>query len=227
MKRLGAVWSVATMVAVALVGVSPASVGATGVAGGSGTGCPTRAYVANQISGTVSVIDVASGTAVGAPITVGDSPLRVAFTPDGTTAYVTNSGGNSVSVIDVVSGTVAGAPITVGTNPFGVAFTPCVELGTSVGVDGRNVTVTGSQFAPASVLTVSIASTPTTLGTVTVSADGTFTATYTVTCSVPGGAHTVSASAVSGQSASFPVTLTDCPTPEPNPEPNPEPTFTG
>jgi YVTN family beta-propeller protein len=179
MKRLGAVWAAATMVAVALVGVSPASVGAAGGAGGSGTGCPTQAYVINQ-------------------------------------------GGNSVSVIEVASGTVVGAPIAVGASPFGVAFTPCVVVGARVGVDGRSVTVTGSQFAPGSVLTVSIASTPTTLGTVTVAADGTFTATYTVPCSIPGGAHTISATAVSGQSASFPVTLTDC-----GPEPEPEPTFTG
>lgn len=112
-------------------------------------------------------------------------------------------------------------PITVGSNPYEVAFTPCVELGTSVRADGRSVTATGSQFAPESTLTVSIASTPTTLGTVTVTANGTFTATFTVPCSVPGGAHTVSASAMAGQSASTPVTLTDCPAPKP------EPTFTG
>jgi len=63
-------------------------------------------------------------------------------------------------VIDVVAGTVVGS-ISVGSEPSGAAFTPCVEVVARVGADGRTVTVTGARFAPANVLEVSIASTPT------------------------------------------------------------------
>jgi len=61
----------------------------------------TTAYVVNQRDGTVSVIDVATGTVTGTPIDVGANPVAVAFTPDGTTAYVSNSGDDTVSVIAV------------------------------------------------------------------------------------------------------------------------------
>ena len=39
-------------------------------------------------------------TTVGTPITVGDGPSGVAFSPDGTTAYVTNQGDDTVSVLN-------------------------------------------------------------------------------------------------------------------------------
>ncbi|MEJ1230230.1 MAG: hypothetical protein WDM88_05815 [Galbitalea sp.] len=49
----------------------------------------TKAYITNNGSGTVTVIDVATGTPVsGSPITVGSDPLGIAITPDGTKAYV-------------------------------------------------------------------------------------------------------------------------------------------
>ena len=49
----------------------------------------TRAYVTNNGSNTVSVIDTATNTVV-ATIPVGFRPFGVAITPDGTRAYVTN-----------------------------------------------------------------------------------------------------------------------------------------
>ena len=73
----------------------------------------TFAYVTNNQSNTVSVIDTATNTVVGAPISVGSNPAGVAITPDSTRAYVANFSSNTVSVIDTTTNTVVGAPISV------------------------------------------------------------------------------------------------------------------
>lgn len=83
-----------------------------------------RAYVTNQGSASVSVIDTASNAVIGSPIPVGTGPLQVAITPDGSRAYVTNSSGSSVSVIDTQTNATMGAPIPVTFPPFGIAITP-------------------------------------------------------------------------------------------------------
>ncbi len=77
------------------------------------------AYVTNNSSNTVSVIDTATNIVV-ATIPV-DSPAGVAITPDGKHAYVANYKSNTVSVIDTATNTVV-AMIPVG--GFGVAITP-------------------------------------------------------------------------------------------------------
>jgi YVTN family beta-propeller protein len=59
------------------------------------------AVVANAGDGTVSFLDTAAGTVVGAPVTVGSNPFGVAVTPDGRLAYVTNIVSDTVSAIDV------------------------------------------------------------------------------------------------------------------------------
>ncbi len=82
----------------------------------------TRAYVVNEVDGTVSVIDTATNTVTTA-ITVGDFPKSVAFHPDGTRAYVTNAADGTVSVINTATNTVT-ATINVGVSPFGVAVSP-------------------------------------------------------------------------------------------------------
>jgi YVTN family beta-propeller protein len=79
------------------------------------------AYVANGGSGTVSVIDEATGT-VTATIAVGSGPDGVAVDPAAHTAYVTNLAG-TVSVIDETAGSVA-ATVPVGSDPDGVAVDP-------------------------------------------------------------------------------------------------------
>jgi YVTN family beta-propeller protein len=76
------------------------------------------AYVANEGSDTVSVIDAASSTVI-ASIPIG-SPRSVAVSPAGTRAYVTKGDGK-VSVIDTATNTVIGT-ITVGNASRGVAF---------------------------------------------------------------------------------------------------------
>jgi YVTN family beta-propeller protein len=86
------------------------------------------AYVANQGSGTVSVISGANGSSasVAATLTVGGAPSGVAVTPDGQYAYVANAASDDVSVISAAS---AGSPAVTGTIAEGgesdaVAVTP-------------------------------------------------------------------------------------------------------
>ena len=55
-------------------------------------------YVANNISGTVSVINPATNT-VTATLTVGSDPVGVAVSPTSGYAYVANQLGNTISVI--------------------------------------------------------------------------------------------------------------------------------
>ena len=64
------------------------------------------AYVVNQLSDNVSVIDIATDMVV-ATIPVGDEPSTVAITPDGKKAYVPNYQSLSVSVIDIATNTVS------------------------------------------------------------------------------------------------------------------------
>ncbi|MEV0946119.1 YncE family protein, partial [Rhodococcus sp. NPDC049939] len=84
----------------------------------------TRAYVANGAY-AVSVIDTATNTVIGEPISVGSYPRDVAITPDGTRAYVTDNsveyGG--VYVIDTATNTVIDT-IKVDEQLYGVAITP-------------------------------------------------------------------------------------------------------
>ena len=80
------------------------------------------AYITNQGSNNVSVIDTATNTVV-ATVAVGTGPYGVAVNPAGTRAYVTNRLSNKYSVIDTFTKTVI-ATVAVGTNPIGVAVNP-------------------------------------------------------------------------------------------------------
>ncbi|MEY4137099.1 MAG: hypothetical protein RL205_1227 [Actinomycetota bacterium] len=64
----------------------------------------TKAVVTNYASNTISIIDIATGTATS--VGVGTHPTAVAITPDGTTALVTNYGSSTVSFVSLVSETV-------------------------------------------------------------------------------------------------------------------------
>src|SRR5215470_19074287 len=86
------------------------------------------AYITNQNSNTVSVIDTATDT-VSATIPVDFIPFDVAVSPDGSKVYVTNksitfSGPNTVSVIDTETNTVS-ATITVDIDPNCTPQSPC------------------------------------------------------------------------------------------------------
>jgi YVTN family beta-propeller protein len=82
-----------------------------------------RAYISNNVSNNVSVIDTGTNSVVGAPIPVGSLPEGVAVSPDGRFVYVTNTSSNTVSVINAVTNAVV-ASSTVGSHPLGVAVTP-------------------------------------------------------------------------------------------------------
>ena len=81
-----------------------------------------RVYVANAGSDTVAVID--PGThAVIATVPVGDFPVALAVTPDGTRVYVVNERSNDVSVVDTATNTVV-ARVPAGVHPGDVRVTP-------------------------------------------------------------------------------------------------------
>ena len=80
--------------------------------------------VANTLSGTVSVINVAGdANAKTAEIQTGPLPRSVAISPDKRWAYAANQGSGSVSVIDLTAMAKA-ADIPVGAEPYGIALTP-------------------------------------------------------------------------------------------------------
>src|SRR5690349_7520126 len=105
-------WGVALLVGVGLVVcAAPASAAR-----------PRTAFVVNEESGSVTLINTATNKA-GAGIAVGSDPLGVAVTPDGKTAYVTNRGSDSVTPINTATRK-AGAAIIGLSAPFAVAVTP-------------------------------------------------------------------------------------------------------
>lgn len=81
----------------------------------------TKIYVANNSSGTVSVINVADSSVTA--INVGNGPKGVAFTPDNSKVCVPNSTDGTLSVIDAVGESVI-ATITVGAGASQVAISP-------------------------------------------------------------------------------------------------------
>ena len=84
-----------------------------------------HAYVANQLSGSVSVIDTVTNTVVATiPLVANtDSPMGVAITPDVKYAYVTKGNPNTVSVIATATNLVV-ATIPVGNGSAKIAVTP-------------------------------------------------------------------------------------------------------
>src|SRR5437016_1467189 len=65
------------------------------------------AYVVNEISDSVSVIDTATNKVVASvALPVGSFSLGVAVTPDGKHAYVTNSNPGTVSMVDTATNNV-------------------------------------------------------------------------------------------------------------------------
>ena len=80
------------------------------------------AYITNVIDDTVSVIDTATNTVIDT-IIVGDRPIPVAVSPDGTRVYVGNNDDDTVSVIDTSTNTVIDT-VNVGDGPIGMAVTP-------------------------------------------------------------------------------------------------------
>jgi YVTN family beta-propeller protein len=101
----------------------------------------SKAYALDDTNpGAVWVVDVATDTVNPTPITVGNSPHGLAFSPDGTTAYVTNFQDGTVSVIDVATDAVS-STITL---PVPAMSTPSFPWGVAVSPDGSKVYATDS-----------------------------------------------------------------------------------
>ena len=84
----------------------------------------TYAYMTNQGSNNVIIINTASNTITGV-ITAGfNSPEGVAISPSGTYAYVTNSGSNNVVIINTTTNTVVNSITSGFSVPHYVAFSP-------------------------------------------------------------------------------------------------------
>ena len=139
----------------------------------------TTAYVANATKGgatpgTVSVLDVSDPTnpSVTSTVSVGSHPYGVAALPALGEVLATNSGDNTVSVIDTSSD---GSPATVpvGTTPDAVAVTP----------DQTTAVVTNEGDNDISVLHVNQAPSNTVPGAQNVDANGSASASHTLTFS--------------------------------------------
>jgi YVTN family beta-propeller protein len=86
----------------------------------------SKAYVANTVSGTVSVVTRSPKGRLKKPtlhVAVGTEPYGLALTPNGTRLYVTNARSNTVSVIDTATDTVVKTITNVGPEPRGLAIT--------------------------------------------------------------------------------------------------------
>ncbi len=78
-------------------------------------------HVVNRGDDTLSIIRTAKRGS--ATVRVGDGPVSVALSPDGSRAYVANEGSGTVSVVNTVMATVS-ATIEVGGTPRDIALTP-------------------------------------------------------------------------------------------------------
>lgn len=103
----------------------------------------SRAFVANTVSGTVTVLSLDRSrpgyAAQLATIPVGTEPYGLALTPTGRKLYVTNARSNSVSVIDTATYQVIRTIANVGFEPRGIAIT-------NSGSDDTQETVYVTQF---------------------------------------------------------------------------------
>jgi YVTN family beta-propeller protein len=105
---------------------------------------PDGKHVYATLGNTVSVIATATNTVV-ATVTVGDSPLGLAVSPDGTALYAACFGSKNVFQIDTKTNTVI-TNVEVGVQPLGVVVSPdgkLVYVASNGGgqVDASNVAV--------------------------------------------------------------------------------------
>ena len=98
------------------------------------------AYVANQFSNNVSVVNTKTNKVV-STIPVGAHPTGVSANPDGTSVYVTNNADNTVSVINTATNKVT-FTIPVDAGPYGICVSP----------DGSHVYVANNNSASVSVI---------------------------------------------------------------------------
>jgi YVTN family beta-propeller protein len=161
----------------------------------------SKAYAANTVSGTVSVIplNLANGfiSKASLQIPVGVEPYGLALTPNGRKLYVSNSRSDTVSVIDTATDTVIHTITGAGPEPRGIAITNdgdesdddetvYVTQFLSLPVAGK---VDGQDDAKAGHVTVISAATDTVTGNITINpiADTGFKATGDALARIPPG----------------------------------------
>ncbi len=79
-------------------------------------------YVANTISGTVSIINPATLEITGT-LLAGTEPYGLALTPNGSKLYIVNARSNDVTVVNTATNTIARTIPNVGVEPRGIAIT--------------------------------------------------------------------------------------------------------
>jgi len=143
MKRLGSflmaaavLWAAGVMPAQAQtvtdtipVGNNPAAMAVNAVT--------NKIYVANQLDGTVSVIDGATNATT--TLVTGSTPFALAVNPVTNKIYVANFGSNNVTVID--GATHSTTTVATGTGPRAVAVNPATNKIYVANLDSNNVTV--------------------------------------------------------------------------------------
>ena len=113
----------------------------------------SRVYVANNVGGTISIIDGTTNT-VSANVTVGTNPAGVAINKVTDTIYVSNSSDGTLSVINGSTNAVS-ATINVGSGPDGVAVNEATNtIYVSNSSDGTLSVINGSTNAVSATIPV-------------------------------------------------------------------------
>ena len=105
------------------------------------------AYIVNEYSNNVVIINTATNTVVNSITSGFNEPYGVAFSPSGTYAYVTNYGSDNIVIINTATNTVTGA-ITPGLNsPQGMAFSPSGTYAYVTNTGSNNVIIINTEAA--------------------------------------------------------------------------------
>ncbi|MFJ9642972.1 YncE family protein [Streptomyces sp. NPDC101206] len=84
----------------------------------------TLVAVANSGDGTVSLVDLKQGKALGRPVKVGTEPVALAFAPDGSFLFVADRVDNTVTLLDIEADPKVLATFKVGDGPTAVTVNP-------------------------------------------------------------------------------------------------------
>jgi YVTN family beta-propeller protein len=130
---------------------------------GDNQGSQPDAYITQHPGNTVTVVDTGTNGIVSNPIPVGQDPVAVAISPNGSRAYVVNAqgdgGGNgTVTEIDTEHQTPYGNEITVGNDPVAIAVSPNGASAYVVNKSSNNVSVIDT--ATGAVTTIPVGSGP-------------------------------------------------------------------
>ena len=113
-------------------------------------------YVVDVNNNNVIKFNTLTGAVIGTPITVGQVPIGIALSPDGSKAFVTNRNDDTVSVINTTTSTVI-STVNVGDAPLGI----------TLNFDGSKAYITNSNAG-----TISVINTATNVVTATIATIG-------------------------------------------------------